>query len=184
MLATSMYRARMGDTLMMICPTCWGSSPKACAYCKGVGKVPDVQLSENFQLSEFLRSDAAARKGIPNTPSATIIGNLTRVAGALEIVRNRFGPVLVSSGYRAPDVNAAIGGVSSSAHCFGQAVDFNVARTAPADVIRWIGKNLPSFDQAIDEPGWAHLGLFSPDGKRQRKQLLVMRGGKYSPFGG
>jgi hypothetical protein len=174
----------MSNELTMICPSCWGASSKSCGYCKGAGSVPDVQLSEHFQLSEFLRSNAASRKGIPNEPSTTIIDNLARVAGALEIVRSHFGPVMVSSGYRAPAVNAEIGGVSSSAHCFGHAVDFNVAKVAPADVIRWIGVNLPSFDQAIDEPGWAHLGLFSPEGFKQRKQLLVMRGGKYTPFKG
>ena len=134
----------------------------------------DMQLTPNFQLSEFLRSETAARKRIANDPTDQIRGNLRRLAQSLEVVRGYFGPVFVSSGYRSPELNKEIGGAETSLHCFGLAVDFNVAKVSPSDVIRWIGENMPKFDEAIDEPGWAHLGLATPDGQ-QRKRLLTMR---------
>lgn len=136
--------------------------------------MPDLQLSPNFQLSEFLRSSTAARKRIANDPDEKTRDNLKRLALSLEVIRGYFGPVFISSGYRSPELNAEIGGAPTSQHCFGLAVDFTVARESPETVVRWIYANMPKFDEAIDEPGWAHLGLATPTGE-QRRRLLVMR---------
>ena len=177
----------MTTSPQMTCPKCWSGSKKAaCAHCKGVGTVDDVRLSPSFMLSEFIKSNTAKAKGIANVPDAKIVENLKGLALAMEPVKGVFGDKLtINSGYRCPPLNTAIGGNSQSAHCQGFAVDFVVAGMDATAIMRWLKANYPApWDQAIDEPGWFHLGYRSPDGKRQRKQTLVMRGGKYSEFKG
>ena len=169
----------------MPCPSCW-SAQKTCKHCNSTGLVADVQLSPSFRLSEMIRSKTAKAKGIPNVPDARIIENLKGLAMAMEPFKGIFGDRLtVNSGYRCPPLNTAIGGNSQSAHCQGFAIDFVVAGMDATQIMNWLKAHYPaSWDQAIDEPGWFHLGYKSPDGKRQRKQTLVMRGGKYSEFKG
>jgi hypothetical protein len=137
-------------------------------------------LSANFALEEFTESQTAARKGIDNTPDAATQKNLKALAEALEVVRARLGnvPMRISSGYRSPALNKAVGGSKNSAHMSGLAVDFTAPRfgtvlqTAKAAAASGI-----EFDQIIYEYGsWVHLGLAAP-GKTARKQLLSIAKG-------
>lgn len=119
-----------------------------------------MNLTEHFTLSEFTDSQTATRKGISNTPSDMAIDNLQRVAEVLEKVRALFGkPITISSGYRSPALNSAVGGASSSAHLTGLAVDFTVAGMSPRDVARAIAKAGIVVDQIIYEGTWVHIGL-------------------------
>jgi hypothetical protein len=126
-------------------------------------------------------SQTAARKGIDNTATPEIVANLKRVAATLEEVRALLGaPILVSSGYRSPALNKAIGGSPTSAHMHGLAADF----TAPGfgtvlQVARKISASTIAYDQLIYEFGtWVHIGL-SSDGLRQ--QDLSFFGTSYIP---
>jgi len=173
----------MSTLMTMACPKCWGKK-NGCSHCSDVGTVPDLQLSPSFRLSELIRSKTAIAKGIPNVPSDVIVANLRGLALAMEPIKGIFGAkVTVNSGYRCPELNKAIGGSPTSAHCGGYAIDFVIAGMDATQIMKWLIANYPApWDQAIDEPGWFHLGYKSPDGKRQRKQTLVMRGGKYTEF--
>ena len=90
-----------------------------------------MKLSEHFDLSEFTRSATADRLHIDNSlnPSdptgQSIINNLKNLfQQVLEPLREHFGiPIVVSSGYRCPALNQAIGGVSNSQHLTGEATD-------------------------------------------------------------
>jgi hypothetical protein len=137
-------------------------------------------LSANFALEEFTESQTAARKGIDNTPDAATQKNLKALAEALEVVRARLGnvPMRISSGYRSPALNKAVGGSKNSAHMSGLAVDFTAPRfgtvlqTAKAAAASGI-----EFDQIIYEYGsWVHLGLAAP-GETARRQLLSIAKG-------
>jgi zinc D-Ala-D-Ala carboxypeptidase len=90
-------------------------------------------LTPNFALAELTASQAAARAGISNTPAAAHLANLERLAGQLELVREALGgrPMLISSGYRSPKVNALVGGSASSAHTKGLAADFTCPAFGP-----------------------------------------------------
>lgn len=87
---------------------------------------------KNFKLSEFFRSSTAAKNGIKNEPSAderaTIVRNINLlVDNVLDPVRDKFGiPVIITSGYRCPQVNRLVGGVDNSQHMSGCAADFHV----------------------------------------------------------
>lgn len=118
-----------------------------------------MNLSPHFTLAELVRSQTAQRKGIANTPGSAVIAALTALCvNLLEPVRVRFGPVAVSSGYRGPALNRAIGGARGSQHELGEAADFTVPGVSNLTVCQWIQREL-GFDQLIyefGEEGWVH----------------------------
>jgi hypothetical protein len=146
--------------------------------------MPKVRyLTPHFTLDEMVFSQTAARMGIDNTPTAQIVHNLRRVCQALETVREEMGelPVIVSSGYRSPALNRAVGGSASSRHMIGLAVDFTVPRYGPTlRVARAIATCGLQYDQVIHEFGrWVHLGL-APEGVAMKgEQLSIFAGTGY-----
>lgn len=145
------------------------------------------KLSPHFTLGEMV---ATSHRYIDNMPTPEVIERLRSYClGFLEPVRAVFGPILVSSGHRCPELNMAIGGSKTSAHMYGCAGDFNTMAGHPTiEVVTWIvdESGLP-FDQVIDEysstSSWAHLGMVRPVGNQTpRLQALTMRRGKYTPF--
>lgn len=132
-----------------------------------------MKLSIHFDLSEFTHSQTAIRRGIDNTPDDTILTNLYRLAQTLEQVREVLGkPIIISSGYRCPELNAAIGGSKTSAHMKGLACDFTCpAFGTPYAVALEIADSVVEFDQIIYEGTWVHLGLSD----NPRRQLLTAR---------
>lgn len=136
-----------------------------------------IRLSEHFTLDEFTLSQEAIRRGISNVPSRDIITNLTELCEVLEEVRTLLGcPIIISSGYRSPGLNASIGGATNSRHCLGLAADFTANRYgAPLAVAKAIAASDIPFDQVIHEYGrWVHLGLAIP-GEHERRQTLTIR---------
>jgi len=138
-----------------------------------------MNLSEHFTLAEFVASDTANRKGIDNTPPATVIESLKKVAELLESVRALLGnhPIKISSGFRCSKLNAEVGSKPSSKHVQGLAVDFRCDDYGPLiDIVKTIQASSLNFDQCILEfydpanphNGWVHLGL----GRDNRRQIL------------
>ena len=138
-----------------------------------------MKLSPNFTLEEMTSSQYGARFNIDNTPPDLIIANLLKLCTEyLEPLRKAIGgPIVISSGFRSPKINAAIGGSKSSAHMFGLAVDIIVPGKPVKDVCRIASLMRPKYDQIIDEfDSWAHLAIAAP-GKTPRGQLLEARNG-------
>lgn len=112
---------------------------------------------KHFNLSEFFRSSAAVKYGIKNEPSpderATIERNINSlVDNVLDPIRDKFcTPVIITSGYRCPQVNRLVGGVDNSQHMSGCAADFHVMGFTPSmmhQVFLYIFNTL-EFDQLI-----------------------------------
>lgn len=136
-----------------------------------------TQLSRYFSLEELTITQ---QRGIDNTPPPEIIERLACTASAMEDVRALLGePIIVSSGYRSPELNNLIGGSKTSAHCLGYAVDFICpSYGTPFEVARRLaGESSLHFDQLIYEQTWVHIS-FDP---RMRHQLLTYQGGSYRP---
>lgn len=133
----------------------------------------DLRLSPHFLLSEFTRSATAAQHGIDNKPGPEHYANLRRLASTLERVREVLGhPIIISSGYRSPALNRAVGGSTTSDHANGLAADFTCPGFGSVREVcqAIIDAGIP-FDQLIYEQGgteWAHLGI----GSRMRRQVL------------
>lgn len=135
-----------------------------------------TQLSKYFALSELTVSETAARRGLKNVPFGKQLENLKQTAQRMDAIREGLGkPIIVTSGYRSPEVNAAIGGSKTSAHCHGLAVDFTCpGYGSPLAVAKAILASGIEFDQLIHEFGaWVHIG-FAEAGKPSRKQTLTI----------
>lgn len=119
-----------------------------------------TRLTEHFTLDELTASDAAVRLGIPNTPSPSHLANLKRMAACLEDARVIVGrPLHVTSGYRCPAVNRAVGGVPTSAHALGYAADVRVDGVTPLALAHALRDGGLCVDQLIVEAdrGVVHL---------------------------
>lgn len=135
-----------------------------------------MQLSNNFSLKELTVSDTATRLGLDNTPNETVTANLKTLAeNILQPIREHYGKsVKVNSGYRAPEVNAAVGGSKTSDHCKGQAADIEINGVANGDLADYIVKNykftqviLEFYTQGIPDSGWVHVSYDANDLKCQ-----------------
>lgn len=151
-----------------------------------------MNLSPNFTLKELTKSDYAIRNGIPNEPNMDQIVKLKELCQKiLQPVRNHFGPVTVTSGFRSPELCIKIGSSVNSQHANGEAADFEVPGVDNANVAYWIKDNLEDWDQMIlefytlGEPnsGWVHcsysdkprkqfLRAFKEDGKTKYKPII------------
>lgn len=132
----------------------------------------DERLGRHFLLSEFLRSETATRRGLANVPDGHALRNLREVlAPGLERVRALLGvPVQITSGYRSPAVNAAVGGSAASQHCHGLAADFVAPDFGtPRSIARHLAQQAEAlgFDQLIFEGTWVHIS-FVPDNPRRQ----------------
>jgi hypothetical protein len=151
-----------------------------------------MNLSRNFTLSELIKSDTAIRKGINNNPNAEQIEKLKALCeNILQPVRDHFGRVKVTSGFRSPELCVAIGSSVNSQHAKAEAADFEVIGTDNAELFDWIKANLTP-DQLILEfytpgeanSGWIHcswvagqprasfLHAYRSEGKTKYKPIL------------
>lgn len=139
-----------------------------------------MKLSDHFTLQELTHSETAQRRGLSNVPSVEILANLARLAKVLELIRIRlaYNPIIIHSGYRSPEVNAAIGGVPTSAHCHGLAADFVCpGYGSPYGVAKAISETpdlMKLLQQCILEYGWTHVAL-PPEGEIAKQELLTKR---------
>ncbi len=131
-----------------------------------------MNLSQNFSLRELTKSQTAERKGISNEPSEEHIENLKLLCThVLQKVRDQFGIVSISSGYRSPELCEALGSKSTSQHARGQAADFECYSIDNNKLFNWAINNV-EFDQAILEfytgdpdSGWLHMS-YNEDNNR------------------
>lgn len=129
-----------------------------------------MRLTNNFTLEELTFSQTAARRGISNVPTGETLDNLRFLAAMLEEVRALIGSsVVVSSGYRSPEVNAAVGGSANSAHMAGLAADITAPRFGSArSLARAIASSDIQHDEVINEFGsWVHFGVRLTNPRRQ-----------------
>ena len=129
---------------------------------------------KHFTIKELCHSDTATRRGIKNEPTEEVVRNLTAlVDNVLDPLREWYGkPIYVNSGYRCPELNAAVGGVANSQHLSGEAADIDVNDTKEnRKLFAWIEENC-EFDQLLWENGgaWIHVSY-----KRSGKNRQMVR---------
>lgn len=148
----------------------------------------DLMLSLHFPLSDFTYSETAIRLGKPiivDKDGPIFMALSALCENILEPMWEHFGPGLrITSGYRPPDINAAIGGSSNSQHCKGEAADIQVKGVPVKEVALWVAKSALPFDQVIEEFGaWTHVSFSTAQTARGSVLTASRVNGKtvYSP---
>ena len=119
-----------------------------------------MKLSEHFVLGEFTKSN---HPEVYNIPSHVAIENMKRICGWLEVLRDRYGqPIIINSGYRSPQLNKKVGGVSTSNHLIEYA----------AILIKYSKESQQNFDELFIEKNkygcyWVHFAVRSSDNRRK-----------------
>lgn len=134
------------------------------------------KLSPHFTYGEMIASQTATRKQINNIPDEDQIKNMVNLCqNVLEPIRKFYNrAVLVTSGYRSPKLNDAIGGSTNSQHMRGEAADFVVSQNDIDATFKAIASTSLPFDQMIWEYGrWIHISYTTR--RENRQQILVTR---------
>ena len=134
----------------------------------------NIQLSEHFLLGEFTKSNYPE---VYNIPSHVAIENMRRVCVWLEALRQAQGPIVINSGYRSPQLNKRVGGVSTSNHLTGCAVDIRCsgieqAIEYAAILIGYARESQQDYDELFIEKNkygryWVHFAVRPKDNRRK-----------------
>lgn len=145
--------------------------------------------SQYFDLAQFTRSDKATAKKINNDPSAEHQKHLdelvSKILHPFRVFLDK--PIIVTSGYRSPALNAAIPRSSkTSAHSHGYAADIKCPGYEKGDVRKlaialrdWLKANDIKYDQLIYEfsggAKWVHIGIRNGEHKQRGEVLTYYR---------
>jgi len=145
-----------------------------------------TQLSINFSLKEFIKSDTATRKGLDNTPTPDVVANLQKlVDNVVQPIRNHYNKVItINSGYRSIEVNTSVGGSKTSDHCKGMAADIEISGVTNSDLAQHIVDTykftqviLEFYTQGISDSGWVHVS-YDEDNLKCEVLTAVKQDGK------
>ena len=140
-----------------------------------------------FSITELTQSATAKRYGIDNTPSDDIKKNLTLfIEKVLDPIREDWGgPIIVSSGYRCPELNAKVGGAKTSGHQYGYCADLQVKggmkkiRELANFILEWMKDHKMKFDELLWEHSggvtWLHFCWIGKDGKQRMKCFDIIK---------
>ena len=140
-----------------------------------------------FSLTELTQSATAKRLGIDNTPSDNIKKNLMLfIEKVLDPIREDWGgPIIVSSGYRCPELNAKVGGAKTSGHQYGYCADLQVKggmkkiRELANFIFEWMKDHKMKFDELLFEHSggvtWLHFCWIGKDGKQRMKCFDIIK---------
>ena len=143
-------------------------------------KLDGSRLTPHFSLRELTKT----KTGIENVPNEAQVENLRRLCGWLEQLRRRWNnlygegddPIIINSGFRSPEVNKAVGGVPSSNHLTGCAVDIRCigmeqALRYASILLDLSDLNKEDYDELLIERKrnviWIHFAV-RPTGNRRR----------------
>ena len=146
-----------------------------------------MKLSEHFVLGEFTKSN---HPEVYNIPSHVAIENMKRICGWLEVLRDRYNakysensPIIINSGYRSPQLNKKVGGVSTSNHLTGCAVDIRCYGIEQAIryatiLMDYADESKQEFDELYIEKNkyncyWVHFAVRPKENRRKINFLMT-----------
>jgi hypothetical protein len=133
-----------------------------------------MNITPHFTLDELTHTD---HREFDNTPNATEMENLKRLADLLEQVKVVLGgkPIMINSAFRSKQVNDAVGSKDTSQHRLGCAADIRVPGMTPDQVVKAVMISGINFDQIIREfDRWTHISVPNTDSTPARRQALII----------
>lgn len=146
----------------------------------------------NFTIAELVQSSTAEQLKINNNPPSIVKVHLTETITLLENIRAEWGKfcerhgienpaIRVSSGYRSPELNKAVGGVKNSAHVEGYAADLQPVNGKQKEFEKFFATEFAhmgyAYDQIIIEKSktarWVHVGYKKADGTQRRQCFML-----------
>ena len=142
------------------------------------------QMSKHFtfiEMTETLHEDLQEKNRKAVTPELYEAGERL-CEDLLEPIREHFKkPITISSGFRCPELNKAIGGAAKSQHCKFEAADFVVDGVNLLSIFDYITRSDLRFGQVILEPSWIHISLGYPYRSMDSSgEMMVYDGKKYT----
>ena len=134
-------------------------------------------MSKYFSLKELIASTEAYKRKIDNTPGEEEKEHLEELMEFMDGIRSAWGSaIIVTSGYRCPQLNEKVGGAKTSAHLTGYALDIVPANNQKDKFFLFFKDYLngKDFDELLLEKGsngriWVHFALKSIQGKQRKK---------------
>ena len=142
-----------------------------------------MQITRNFSLDEFVKSETATKHNIDNTPPQNVINNIVSLCGLLQKIRDKYGkPMHINSGYRCPKLNSKVGGSKTSQHMNGSAADISVGSAKQNKelfdfIVKMANNKEIQFRQLIDEYEykWMHLAINCKENSFRNNQILHLK---------
>lgn len=135
-------------------------------------------MGKYFSIAELTKSETANKRKIDNKPTKEVENCLNQlIDNILDPLRKAYGqPIIVSSGYRCPELNKAVGGARTSQHTLGQATDIHTksnSKESNKQLFELIKQLKLPFDQLINEYNysWVHVSYSN----RNRRQILNIK---------
>ena len=182
------------------------ASPSEAALSR-LSELNGLRLSPHFTLGELMKTST----GMMNIPSRVSIENMKRVCGWLEALRARYNlryvspssdhpahpgtppnlggekdteePIIISSGYRSPEVNRKVGGSATSNHLTGCAVDIRVygieqAMRYAVILMDYADETRQDYDELLIEQNrsghyWVHFAVRPKDNRRKTSFIMT-----------
>lgn len=142
-----------------------------------------MKLSAHFSLEELTHTEQRMDNSCPAEllPALTDTADMMeRIRAVLSAAKGREIPIIVTSGYRSPAVNAAVGGQPKSDHVNALAVDFKApAFGTPYDICKFLEPILDDLGigQCIHEFGrWVHVSSKAPERSVNRVITITAAG--------
>lgn len=141
-------------------------------------------MGKYFTISEMCKSETAESRHIDNHPSPEVVDNLEILIEMMDKIREKWGsPIIVTSGYRCPQLNTVIKGAKNSSHMKGLACDFHPAKGKKSDLFKMIKEMMDSGEITVSqliweygnkkEPQWIHIAC-PIEGKKINQVLYLI----------
>jgi len=122
----------------------------------------------NFKPEDFVKSNTAEQKGIDNTPNQNHLIAGMVLANKMQELRDKINlPIIISSGFRCPELNRAIGGAPNSLHMQFLACDFNIKGLDPYEAVLKIKESKVSIDKCFVERACVHIQIRMDESKNR-----------------
>jgi uncharacterized protein YcbK (DUF882 family) len=139
-------------------------------------------LTAHFTLEELATTNNKEFKEKNIASAKKQLGKMYMLAGFAERVREIVGlPLIITSGYRCPGLNKAVGGATTSQHKLCEAIDFVCKGMMAEHIACKLAASDLKFQQLILEHTtgrcWVHISIGS------KREVLRYKDGKYSVLG-